>query len=465
MLRPGLTVAGKRDQASHNAAIAKIAEALPHVDAIRAHLKEILHSAAFKGSRRSQEFLVHVVNCALSGEWERLKERSLGMDVFSRDASYDTGGDSIVRVTASDVRKRLMLYYSERVGTPLRIDLPAGSYIPEFTGLDDFPERIAPIEFSSAAGNGVHPAAASPPRRLPAPGRLRTTALLLLVVCFGWVIGVLSARWVFGRSGQIDSRYRFYADLLGPIATDAAHETEIALSNPRLLLYAGSQNSASPPWPSTLYARVPSDLEKILNPSANDMQPDYPYHFLTLADQDYTGMGEAASAFNLGQLMRRLDRAVRLTEARFLNWGAARNVHLILLGAPQMSSWVQESMERSNFNMEHDAITNARPRSGERSLYSRSVNGNILDDYGLIWMARLPSGSRQLLMAGLSSAGTAGVGDFFCDPDRMRPVYERLRASSGNGLMPLNWQVLLHIHARANVPLQVSFVALRADDH
>jgi hypothetical protein len=78
-------------------------------------------------------------------------------------------------------------------------------------------------------------------------------------------------------------------------------------------------------------------------------------------------------------------------------------------------------------------------------------------------MARSPSGSRQLLMAGLTSAGTAGVGDFFCDPDRMRPVYEQLRAGSRKGAIPSNWQVLLHIHARENVPLQVSFVSLRAD--
>jgi hypothetical protein len=457
-------VAGKRDQASHEAAIARIAEALPYANVIRAHLSDILNSAAFKGSRRSQEFLTHVVECALAGEWDRLKERSLGIEVFSRDASYDTGGDSIVRVTASDVRRRLLQYYSECDRTPaFRIEIPAGSYIPEFPGLDEAARIVAPGEFRGALLNG--------PGRVSffgfpkaAYARFLKTAVLLLVICLSWVLGMISARLLSSRSGEIDARYGFYRELLGPIASDGAHETEIALSNPRLLLYLGSNDPAAPIWSSKLNVRVPPELEKTLNPSANDVQANYPFHFLTLADQDYTGMGEAVSAFNLGQLMRHIDRPLRLTQARFLNWGAARNVHLILLGAPHLSSWVQESLGQSNFTMEHETITNARPLPGERKAYNRSLSGNGFDDYGLIWMARLPSGLRRLLIAGLTSAGTAGVGDFFCDPDRMRPVYDRLRtAASSNGSIPSDWQVLLHIHARENVPLEVSFVSLRAD--
>jgi len=456
-------VAGKRDQASHEAAIARIAEALPHANVIRAHLSDILQAAAFKGSRRSQEFLTHVVECALAGQWERLKERSLGIDVFSRNASYDTGGDAIVRVTASDVRRRLLQYYSECDRTPaFRIEIPAGSYIPEFPGLDQAARVVAPGENTGAKLNGPSRVSSFGDRQTT-QGRFRKTALLLAVICLGWVLGVTSASLLSSPSNKVDSRYRFYRELLGPIASDSVHETKIALSNPRLLVYVGSNNPGAPIWPTKLNAHVPAELEKTLNPAANDVQANFPFHFLTLADQDYTGVGEAVSAFNLGQLMLHIDRPLRLTEARFLNWGAARDVHLILLGAPHMSSWVQESLGQSNFTMEHEAITNARPLPGERKAYTRSLNGNGFEDYGLIWMARLPSGLRQLLIAGLTSAGTAGVGDFFCDPDRMRPVYDRLRNGSSNGSMPSDWQVLLHIHARENVPLEVSFVSLRAE--
>jgi hypothetical protein len=53
-------------------------------------------------------------------------------EVFGRSPSYDTGEDAIVRVTASDVRKRLLQHY-DRYGSAseFRINLPLGSYIPE----------------------------------------------------------------------------------------------------------------------------------------------------------------------------------------------------------------------------------------------------------------------------------------------------------------------------------------------
>ena len=406
---------GKRDQGSHSAAIAKVEQALPHADVIRAHLNEVLNSAALRGSHRSREFLNHVVECALSEKWERLKERSLGIDVFSRDTCYDTRADSIVRVTASDVRRRLTQYYSECAQVPaFRIELPAGSYIPEFDG---FGGLVVPIpyehsrRFGTNDSNGASPVIPLAPRQSIRPG-FRTTILFFVVACLSWLVGVGSARLIPTKRVQPGDRYEFYRDLLGPIATDAGRETEIVLSNPR---------------------------------------------------QDYTGLGEAVAAFNVGRLMYRIDRPIRLTEARFLNWAAARKVHFILLGAPQMSSWVQECSPPSNFAMEHDAITNARPLPGELKAYRPSGAGDVLDDYGLIWMARSPAGSRQLLMAGLTSVGTAGVGDFFCDPDRMRPVYAQLRAAARNGSIPSDWQVLLHVHARDNVPLEVSLVSFRAN--
>ena len=76
-------------------------------------------------------------------------------------------------------------------------------------------------------------------------------------------------------------------------------------------------------------------------------------------------------------------------------------------------------------------------------------------------MTKSPSGTRILVLAGLSSAGTAGVGEFFSDPERMRPVYKQLRAGSKTGRFPESWQVLLRIEAREDVPITVNPVAIR----
>jgi hypothetical protein len=98
---------------------------------LREHLRELLESSALKGSRRCQQFLQYVVDKSVAGQFEDLKERSLGVALFGRSPSYDTGDDAIVRVTASDVRKRLHQYYSEKESA-IRIDLPPGPTPPSF---------------------------------------------------------------------------------------------------------------------------------------------------------------------------------------------------------------------------------------------------------------------------------------------------------------------------------------------
>lgn len=96
-------------------------------------LEAILASSYFCNSKRYPGLLRHIVENALAGRTDLLKERTLGIEVFDRPADYDTNSDTVVRYTAGEVRKRLLLYYSELdQPSAIRISLPAGSYIPEF---------------------------------------------------------------------------------------------------------------------------------------------------------------------------------------------------------------------------------------------------------------------------------------------------------------------------------------------
>jgi hypothetical protein len=53
--------------------------------------------------------------------------------VFHRPADYDSNSDTVVRVAAGEVRKRLALVYHESEAEhEIHITLPAGSYVPEF---------------------------------------------------------------------------------------------------------------------------------------------------------------------------------------------------------------------------------------------------------------------------------------------------------------------------------------------
>jgi hypothetical protein len=79
--------------------------------------------------------LTYLVKQSIAGSYDLLRERVIGAEVFGRNASYDTGGDSIVRVRANDLRKRLAQYYDGAPGrdSEIRIQLPTGSYVPEFS--------------------------------------------------------------------------------------------------------------------------------------------------------------------------------------------------------------------------------------------------------------------------------------------------------------------------------------------
>ncbi|MGC2639440.1 MAG: hypothetical protein WA294_19805 [Acidobacteriaceae bacterium] len=105
----------------------------PSGEAVREQLDRLLASPYFNQSRRFPNFLRFVVEHTLAGDADHIKERTLGMEIFGRDAAYDTAIDPIVRVTAAEIRKRVAQYYQDPAhNQELRIALTSGSYVPQF---------------------------------------------------------------------------------------------------------------------------------------------------------------------------------------------------------------------------------------------------------------------------------------------------------------------------------------------
>jgi TolB-like protein/tetratricopeptide (TPR) repeat protein len=100
---------------------------------VRDHLKDVFASKAFAGSKRAQDFLQLIVEHALAGRLDSLRERMIGAEMFGRRIDYDTANDAVVRVKATEVRRKLAQYYQESTKPPVvRIELPSGSYVPKF---------------------------------------------------------------------------------------------------------------------------------------------------------------------------------------------------------------------------------------------------------------------------------------------------------------------------------------------
>jgi serine/threonine-protein kinase len=100
---------------------------------IRAQLDRILQSGIFKNSKRLQRFLKFAVERALNGAPDQLKESVLAWEVFDRRSEFDPHTDSIVRVEAKRLRRKLLQYYEiEGKSDPVAIDFQPGSYVPVF---------------------------------------------------------------------------------------------------------------------------------------------------------------------------------------------------------------------------------------------------------------------------------------------------------------------------------------------
>src|SRR6516162_1094377 len=78
---------------------------------VSTQLDRILQGTAFKNSERLQRFLKFAVECALDGTTDQLKESVLGRVVFDRGPEFDPRTDSIVRVEAQRLRRKLQEYY------------------------------------------------------------------------------------------------------------------------------------------------------------------------------------------------------------------------------------------------------------------------------------------------------------------------------------------------------------------
>lgn len=113
---------------------------------IRQELESILQHPLFARSKRYPKFLRFIIEKSLAQDFASLKERVIGIELLGKQSDYDNAADPEVRNIASEVRKRLVLYYQRNSGQQVRIELPAGSYIPVFQGLAQVEPDAAPVE-------------------------------------------------------------------------------------------------------------------------------------------------------------------------------------------------------------------------------------------------------------------------------------------------------------------------------
>ena len=403
------------------------------IPAVREHLRELVESPAFKGSRRGQQFLQYIVEKALAGQGDELKERNLGVALFGRDPSYDTGEDAIVRVTASDVRKRLHQFYSE-TDSAIRVELPAGSYTPQF--------RCMP-------GRDM---ALPPPARAPRRGRRWWRAVLTVVLL---VAVAIPATWLWSRHRAAESLSPRHV-LPWSVLLQGGRQLQLVFADPDVSAMqelAGSQISLSD------YA----NRRYLANPEAFGSDMQRAMRLLRGVNVAAVDVGIALAVFRLaGANSARL----KTNTARSLQLSAFKtDDDFIILGSPRSNPWGTLFQDQLDFDFVRDPelnreiIRNKRAQPGELPRYVPTARGwDTGHAFAIIALVGNPNqAGNVLLLAGTNAEGTEAAGQFVTNCAQFARTLQAHGIDPGGP--PCHFEILLQVRTMAGSPSTLEVVA------
>ncbi len=112
--------------------------AISKLDAERAEVDDVLSSGVFGRTNNHVRLLTFVCEKYFEGAVDEIKEYSIAVHALGRPESFDPQVDTIVRVTAHALRKRLEDYYrGAGAEHAVHICLPSGHYVPKFIHKSD----------------------------------------------------------------------------------------------------------------------------------------------------------------------------------------------------------------------------------------------------------------------------------------------------------------------------------------
>ncbi|HXB72133.1 MAG TPA: hypothetical protein VNY05_28105 [Candidatus Acidoferrales bacterium] len=449
-------MAGKVDSATHAAAIAKISEAAKHELELRAHLDEIIKGAAFKGSHRSQDFLKHIVEQALHGEPADLRERSIGVALFGRPVTYDTADDAIVRVTASDVRKRLLQHYGNTgVRSRFRINLPSGSYVPEFcfvpaSGLESLDTQVAAIRPAETTvvphlpTDEVH-------HRTRGWRRLAAAIVFVCAAAFGWWA---VERWIM-TSGSTDN-------LIVAAFQGTPRAAQVVVADDALVLIQVllDRRFTLQEYENLTYLNVPELAQK----------KDLLRFWGSLSTRQITNVGDLQNANHIaGDLQARgWDATIR--QARQMHARSFRTGNFVVLGSSLSNPWADLfPVNESNFPFDElprpgkpEVILNRNPLQGEPAKFEVHLDtktGKKITFARVYLLENTAHSGRVLLVAGQSMSATEMAGELLLRNGSTAQVRQMLGLPSRGRLPDL--EMVLRVSEQNEIGDSVELVACR----
>lgn len=386
-----------------------IPESKDDLEQVRQQLDQLLIHPLFHHSKRYPALLRYTVEQTLLGHADRLKERTIGVEVFNRKPQYDTNADPVVRFTASEIRKRLAQYYVDPTHfDEIRIDLPTGSYVAVFSRSA---REYSRSEHKATRAFDATPWPALPPVEARRPSWSLAVLLLLCAALAGgtglslgyWLRSVRQPPKVEGsHATQIDQFWSFITAAPGTVTFCIGEPEWWASEETRQTAKLGGREHNEPHGP-----RQPPDL----------------------AVDDVLTLTHLASALDARGKPYRISPVSRTT------FNQLREGPIVLIGAFD-NPWTTRLTQNLRFTFVAQNQTDSIVDHRGLSQFGWSVPWSASDqkinrDYAIV--ARFhdsTTGQPVMLAAGIASEGTEAAGELLSKPEYLNQLLEHA---------PRNW--------------------------
>ena len=396
-------------------------------------LDAILDSPVFHPSKRCQQFLSYVVHHRLERNRERLKERTIGVDLFQRPAGYATGDDPVVRVQAGEVRRRLDQYYQTTPNnSPVRIELHVGTYTPEFKGAHSAPhsEQSPPpqpvpelqetplaIEHGQESTQVASPPLAETKR---ASGKHKRLLWALSAVGIAMLAGLaLIGATIYRARAHQSALQKFWSPALSSTEPVLICLAKPSVYRPSVKLY--QRHSKTP-------EKFLGQFERLSQPP--DLQPDDKLTWSDMVEYPDYGLagGDVYAAIRLSAFLGQIGKKNQVRIGDNYSFEDLRSSPAIIIGAFN-NRWTMQMTSNLHFAFADEgnqSLIREVGQSGRRWYSKTDSNEKSGEDYALVTrLLNSRTGQFVLIVAGIKSYGTQAAGEFVSSPKNLQAALQK----------------------------------------
>jgi len=415
-------------------------------------LLRVVASPQMKRAARMREFLMFVGQRTLRDGCDQIHEQEIGSHVFGRPPGYDTSFDNIVRVNATDLRKRVDDYFAtDGLHEPVVFEIPRGSYKPMFRPrtMVESPPPESPFAVEPAPELIEIPAALQPANRLPMITAGATIAALAAACCFLWIQNASMHRALYAWQSTT-SVGSFWSGVLG-----ARPNTDIILADTTFALI---EDITKRPIPLSAYL----SHDYVSGIQSPELSQDRRDDLQLISQRSFGSLGDFRAAQQVVALDP-LGKNLHIYYARDYRPALAKQDSLILIGSRKSNPWVDLFVAKLNFTVDYDTnryvsyIKNHAPAKGEQDVYTTLSGPESNGGYSVV--AYLPNpdqGGKAVILAGTTSEATESAAEFLTSETAMANFQALLHVKQ----LPY-FEVLLKTSHLNGTPMDAQIVAYR----